>query len=125
MHPLDPLSADEIRQAVAAVRRERELPPTFRFACATLEEPAKAWPTVANDEYLVDWPFYQDGNIECEVRATGIMVTTGLGDQASSPWPVISADVVSFWLEPFGFFDRNPALDVPPEKERYHGQHAH
>jgi primary-amine oxidase len=43
MHPLDPLSADEIRQAVAAVRRERELPPTFRFACVTLEEPAKAW----------------------------------------------------------------------------------
>jgi primary-amine oxidase len=23
-------------------------------------------------------------------------------------------DVVSFWLKPFGFFDRNPALDVPP-----------
>ena len=22
-------------------------------------------------------------------------------------------DVVSFWLKPFGFFDRNPALDVP------------
>jgi primary-amine oxidase len=20
---------------------------------------------------------------------------------------------VSFWLKPFGFFDRNPALDVP------------
>ena len=23
-------------------------------------------------------------------------------------------DIVSFWLKPFGFFDRNPALDVPP-----------
>jgi primary-amine oxidase len=23
-------------------------------------------------------------------------------------------DTVSFWLKPFGFFDRNPALDVPP-----------
>jgi primary-amine oxidase len=21
-------------------------------------------------------------------------------------------DVVSFWLKPYGFFDRNPALDV-------------
>ena len=40
-------------------------------------------------------------------------------------WPVMPADVVSFWLKPFGFFDRNPALDVPPEKERCHGQHAH
>jgi len=29
-------------------------------------------------------------------------------------WPVMPADVVSFWLKPFGFFDRNPSLDVPP-----------
>ena len=32
--------------------------------------------TVANYEYLVYWRFYEDGTIECEVRATGIMVTT-------------------------------------------------
>ena len=32
--------------------------------------------TVANYEYLVYWRFYQDGNIECEVRATGILVTS-------------------------------------------------
>ncbi|MGY1813592.1 primary-amine oxidase [Blastococcus sp. SYSU D00820] len=32
--------------------------------------------TVANYEYLVYWRFYQDGTIECEVRATGIMVTS-------------------------------------------------
>jgi primary-amine oxidase len=29
-------------------------------------------------------------------------------------WPVMPADTVSFWLKPSGFFDRNPALDVPP-----------
>ena len=29
-------------------------------------------------------------------------------------WPVMPSDIVSFWLKPFGFFDRNPALDVPP-----------
>jgi len=29
-------------------------------------------------------------------------------------WPVMPSDTVSFWLKPFGFFDRNPALDVPP-----------
>lgn len=40
--------------------------------------------TVANYEYLVYWRFYQDGNIECEVRATGIMVTTAY-DQATGP----------------------------------------
>ena len=32
--------------------------------------------SVANYEYLIYWRFYQDGNIECEVRATGLMVTT-------------------------------------------------
>ena len=30
-------------------------------------------------------------------------------------WPVMPVDTVSFWLKPFGFFDRNPALDVAPE----------
>ncbi|MGV9798021.1 primary-amine oxidase [Mycobacterium sp. NPDC003449] len=33
-------------------------------------------------------------------------------------WPVMPVDIVSFWLKPYGFFDRNPALDVaatPPE----------
>ncbi|MDN5771646.1 MAG: primary-amine oxidase, partial [Microlunatus sp.] len=43
--------------------------------------------TVANYEYLIYWRFYQDGNIECEVRATGLMVTTPLeNDGDSSPW---------------------------------------
>ena len=47
----------------AEVRRSRRLVLSFHV-------------TVANYEYLVYWRFYQDGNIECEVRATGIMVTT-------------------------------------------------
>ena len=41
--------------------------------------------TVANYEYLVYWRFYQDGNIECEVRATGLMVTTPFDATAGSP----------------------------------------
>lgn len=28
-------------------------------------------------------------------------------------WPVMPVDTTSFWLKPVGFFDRNPALDVP------------
>src|SRR5688572_5282567 len=43
--------------------------------------------TVANYEYLVYWRFYQDGNIECEVRASGLMVTTPLEtDGDGSPY---------------------------------------
>jgi primary-amine oxidase len=30
-------------------------------------------------------------------------------------WPIMPVDTVSFWLKPFGFFARNPALDVPPD----------
>ncbi len=42
--------------------------------------------TVANYEYLVYWRFYQDGNIECEVRATGIMVTSYFPDGRQPPY---------------------------------------
>ena len=43
--------------------------------------------TVANYEYLIYWRFYQDGNIECEVRATGLMVTTPMESEGdSSAW---------------------------------------
>jgi primary-amine oxidase len=35
-------------------------------------------------------------------------------------WPVMPVDIVSFWLKPFGFFDRNPSLDVPPSHSHHH-----
>ena len=41
--------------------------------------------TVANYEYLIYWRFYQDGNIECEIRATGIMVTTPFPEGQKPP----------------------------------------
>lgn len=56
----------------AEVRRMRRLVVSFHV-------------TVANYEYLVYWRFYQDGNMECEVRATGIMVVTHL--DAGQPHP--------------------------------------
>ncbi|MDT7626220.1 MAG: primary-amine oxidase [Pseudonocardiales bacterium] len=58
--------------AGAEVRRMRRLTISFHV-------------TVANYEYLVYWRLYQDGNIECEVRATGIMVTTPLAPGAPNP----------------------------------------
>ena len=36
-------------------------------------------------------------------------------------WPIMPVDTVSFWLKPFGFFDRNPSLDVPPSSTRRTG----
>jgi primary-amine oxidase len=56
----------------AEVRRQRRLVVSFHV-------------TVANYEYLVYWRFYQDGNIECEVRATGIVVTSHVPRDGSEP----------------------------------------
>ena len=36
-------------------------------------------------------------------------------------WPVMPVEYTGFVLMPFGFFDRNPALDVPPSE----GEHCH
>lgn len=35
-------------------------------------------------------------------------------------WPVMPASYISFMLKPVGFFDRNPALDVPPTEAAHH-----
>ena len=55
--------------------------------------------TVANYEYLVYWRFYQDGNIECEVRATGLMVTTPVA--AGEPAPPYGTVVDDRTYAPF------------------------
>jgi primary-amine oxidase len=60
-------------QVGAEVRRQRRLVLSFHV-------------TVANYEYLVYWRLYQDGNIECEVRATGIMVTTHFAEGRKPPY---------------------------------------
>ena len=73
-------------KAGAEVRRSRRLVVSFHA-------------TVANYEYLVYWRFYQDGTIECEVRATGIMVTTHLA--AGDPIPATGTIVDERTYAPF------------------------
>jgi primary-amine oxidase len=65
---------DEV--AGAEVRRSRRLVISFHA-------------TVANYEYLAYWRFYQDGNFECEVRATGIMVTSHFPEGEQPPYGVL------------------------------------
>ena len=40
-HPLDPLDGDEIKRAVAILRREQPVTPEARFVSVNLHEPAK------------------------------------------------------------------------------------
>ena len=94
----------EIRYLDAVVHDSRGAPRTVRKAiCIHEEDDGIGWKhvdertgpqvrrarrlvisfhvTVANYEYLVYWRFYQDGNVECEVRATGIMVTSSFAGE--------------------------------------------
>jgi len=40
-------------------------------------------------------------------------------------WPVMPASYISFMLKPAGFFERNPALDVPPTASNHHHSCEH
>jgi len=73
-------------KAGAEVRRSRRLVVSFHA-------------TVANYEYLVYWRFYQDATIECEVRATGIMVTSHVA--AGDPMPATGTVVDERTYAPF------------------------
>lgn len=64
--------ADEHGGGGAEVRRQRRFVVSFHV-------------TVANYEYITYWRFYEDGNIECEVRATGIMVVTHVEEGQAHP----------------------------------------
>ena len=49
-------------------------------------------------------------------REFGIMSSIGLADHIVRPedWPVMPCAYTGFRLKPLGFFDGNPALDIPP-----------
>jgi primary-amine oxidase len=58
-HPLEPLSPEEIRRAVALLRSEQELADTVRFSTVELHEPPKA--------RVLAWP--EDGPVERQAFA--------------------------------------------------------
>lgn len=39
-------------------------------------------------------------------------------------WPIMPVARIGFQLKPWGFFDRSPAVDVPPSEPAEHGCHA-
>jgi len=39
-------------------------------------------------------------------------------------WPVMPTDYAKFTLKPYGFFDRNPALNVPPNEPAHECSHG-
>ncbi len=75
MHPLDPLSADEFRQAAAILRRDHGVGERWRFASIELKEPAKAVADAPREAIVVCW----DRDSGSAYRA----VVSFVGDSAS------------------------------------------
>ena len=78
--------------------------------------------TVANYEYLVYWRLYQDGSIECHVRATGIMVVGHLpeGEAARHGTMVDQRTYAPFHQH---FLIARLDMDVDgPDEHRAHGR---
>ena len=70
-HPLDPLSADEIRQAAAILRRDRHVTDRWRFASIELKEPAKRNPRAWLRAVVICWN-RDDGQVyKARVSPTG------------------------------------------------------
>ena len=81
--------------------------------------PCGTYPTQSSDDQgLTAWIADDESLVNTDVvlwYVFGIHHITRIED-----WPVMPVDTVSFWLKPFGFFDRNPALDVPPSPHQHH-----
>jgi len=80
-HPLDPLSADEIRKAAAILRRDRKIGDTWRFASIELKEPAK-------DVLAAGQPGDREAIVVCWDRADG---------QARRATVSLTGDKVASW----------------------------
>ncbi len=52
--------------------------------------------------------------------ATVALVGLGLGTFVDRRFYLLPAAVAGFLLQPVGFFDRNPALDLPPPQDHCH-----
>src|SRR5215468_4314600 len=60
-------------------------------------------------------PAYTEADRDIDGQPLTVWHTFGLTHAPrTEDWPIMPVDHTGFTLKPFGFFDRNPTLDVPP-----------
>ena len=68
-------------------------------------------------------PVYVERKKDQTLVETDLVVWYTLGSNhvvRPEDWPVMPVETVGFRLQPAGFFDGNPALDVPPSAHNHH-----
>jgi len=68
-------------------------------------------------------PVYVERKKDQTLVETDLVVWYTLGSNhvvRPEDWPVMPVETVGFRLQPAGFFDGNPALDVPPSEHNHH-----
>ena len=87
------------RTANAVVARKRE------FVVQTIA-------TVANYEYVINFKFVNDGSIDIETRATGILSTMPIDENVRVPWgTIVGPNVMAAYHQHILSFRIDPAID--------------
>ena len=96
----------------------RSTTPTNAIPPAPLVNQSSAWP-MGCPAYIAD-----DENIDGERLV--LWHTFGLTHfPRLEDWPIMPVDTTGFSFAPYGFFDRNPTLDVPSMSISCHHGHGH
>lgn len=68
--------------------------------------------TVANYEYIINFKFVNDGSIDIEVRATGILSTMPIDENVTVPWgTIVGPNVMAAYHQHILNFRLDPAID--------------
>jgi Cu2+-containing amine oxidase len=119
-HPLDALDAEEIRAAVRVLREAGRFDEATLFSAIKLAPPNKAkvyaagrFPNQSTPGQGL--PHWTQQNSDVLNQDLVVWYTLGFHHVPSSEdWPVYKTGSHGVTLRPYNFFDRSPAIDVPP-----------
>jgi len=92
---------------------------------ATAYEPGQNWPAGRYPNAHqggAGLPAYSAGDRSIDGEDFVLWHTFGLTHiPRTEDWPIMPVDYAGFWFKPYGFLDRNPAMDVPESSQAHTG----